>query len=191
MKWLGRYIMVKGVYANAILSGKKRATIRKGFVVPKYEEVIIHSGGRPIAKARITKIVHKKVKDLTDKDAKVDGFRTKKELLKSLKKIYGRLDKKDDITIIEFKVIQRLDQLDEEQKYMGLEPLDVARLGLRYLRDELTNKQRKVLETLLQTKSLRATAVALYGTIEKRYIIRRMLKSVLKKLVEKGLLEAR
>lgn len=52
-KFIRRYIMVKGKFAELILAGKKTTTIRLGKVVPRSSEVIIHSNGRPIAEAKI------------------------------------------------------------------------------------------------------------------------------------------
>ena len=48
--------MLKGEYIEKVLNGEKKATIRKGVYKPKYDEVIIHAGGRPIAKAKITRV---------------------------------------------------------------------------------------------------------------------------------------
>ncbi|MEB3787346.1 MAG: ASCH domain-containing protein, partial [Desulfurococcales archaeon] len=60
-QWLGRHLMLKGEYAELLLSGRKRATIRLGVVRPKYREVIIHGGGRPRAKAVIEGVEVKRV----------------------------------------------------------------------------------------------------------------------------------
>ncbi|MCD6084489.1 MAG: ASCH domain-containing protein, partial [Desulfurococcales archaeon] len=87
--YLRRHIMMRGEYARLLLSGRKKATIRLGKVIPKYDEVIIHSWGRPIAKAKIVKVVYKRIRELTNEDAWKDGFKTRDELLRELRRVYG------------------------------------------------------------------------------------------------------
>ncbi len=188
-KFLGRHLMVKGRYVDLILSGRKTLTIRLGIVKPRYEEIIVHGGGRPIAKVRIVRVYHKRVRELSDEDAWKDGFYSREELIRELKRIYGDVRDDDWVTLIEFRVIQRLDQLPQEHPYMGLEPADLARLGLRYLSNELSMEERKVLLDLTRTNSIRATAYRLYGGIERRHLVRRVLRKVLNILREKGLIK--
>ena len=187
-RFIGRHLMVKGKYVDLILSGKKTLTIRLGIVKPRYEEIIVHGGGRPIAKVKVTRVYHKRIKELSDNDATKDGFRSREELVKELKRIYEDLNENDWVTLIEFKVIQRLDQLSQEHPYMGLEPADLARLGLRYLSNELNAEEKKILLDLTRTNSIRATAYRLFGGIEKRHIVRRVLHKILNKLKDKGLI---
>lgn len=187
-KFLGRHIMVKGKYIEKILNGCKRATIRKGLVKTKYPEIIIHGGGRPVAKARIKAVTYKRVGELTDGDARLDGFSSRDELIKELKRVYGGISEEDWVTIIEFEVIQRLDNLPVEKPYHGLEPGDLARIALRYLGDELSSEDIRVLEDLTRTNSIRATAYRLYGGIDKRIRVRKTLRKVLKILEEKGII---
>ncbi len=187
-RFIGRHLMVKGKYVDLILSGKKTLTIRLGIVKPRYEEIIVHGGGRPIAKVKVTRVYHKRIKELSDNDAAKDGFRSREELVKELKRIYDDLNENDWVTLIEFKVIQRLDQLSQEHPYMGLEPADLARLGLRYLSNELNAEEKKILLDLTRTNSIRATAYRLFGGIEKRHIVRRVLRKILNKLKDKGLI---
>ncbi|NPA05131.1 MAG: ASCH domain-containing protein [Crenarchaeota archaeon] len=180
--------MVKGEYVDMILSGRKRATIRLGIVKVKYPELIVHGGGRPIAKVKVTDVVHKRVSELTDEDAREDGFNNVKELLDVLRRVYGDVKPDDYVTIIKFQVTQDLSKLEPEHPYLGLEPADVARLGLRYLRGELSDKEAEILRDLTVTRSIRATSIRFFGTIEKRWIIRRLLKRVLRELVRRGIL---
>jgi len=190
IRFIGRHLMVKGKYIEKILKGEKKATIRLGIVKPKYDEVFIHGGGRPVALAKIVKIIHKRVKDLTDSDALKDGFSSRKELLKELKKNYGELDPNEYVTIIVFKVIKKLSELDYKDPWLGLKPVEIARIGLRYCKD-LSGEEKRILEDLTRTESLRKTAIKLYGNISKRWIMRKVLRRVLKKLVENGILRAR
>ncbi len=191
VKFLGRHLMVKGEYVDDILSGRKRATIRLGIVKLKYDELIVHGGGRPVAKVKVKRVTYKKIKELTDEDAKLDGFRNVAELIVALQKAYGEFSPEDYVTIIEFEVIQDLSKLEPEDPYLGLSPADVARLGLRYLSNMLSEEEKRVLVELTRTNSIRATAVRLYGTIERRWKVRRVLKKVLNELVRRGYVAAR
>ncbi|MCS7128209.1 MAG: ASCH domain-containing protein [Sulfolobales archaeon] len=187
-KYLGRHIMVKGRYIDLILSGRKIATIRLGVIRPKYSEVIIHGGGRPIAKAKIVKVYYKRIKDLTDEEARMDGFLSKEELIDELKGIYGGLSSDELVTIVIFQVLQRFDELPVNEPYLGLEVRDLAGLGLRYLNNELSDEERKILLSLTKTNSIRAASMSLFNSVSKRYLVRRVLKKVLRKLLEGNML---
>lgn len=190
-KFLGRHLMVKGEFVKDILSGRKKATIRLGKVKLKYNELIVHGGGRPVAKVRVTGVRYKRVSELTDEDAVKDGFRSREELLEALRRMYGDFSEDDYVTIIEFEVVQDLSSLEPQDPYLGLEPADIARLGLRYLSNMLTEEERKILRDLTITNSIRSTAVRLYGGLEKRWRVRRVLRRVLSGLVKQGLIRVR
>ncbi len=182
--------MIKGVWADKLLSGEKTTTIRLGIVRPRYDEVIIHGHGRPLAKARITRVTVKKVAELTDEDARRDGFPRREDLLDALRRVYGEFSPDDPVTIIELQVTKRLDELDSEDPYMGLEPADIARLALRYLRGDLSDEEVRVLEDLTRTNSIRETAIRLYGGIHRRWRVRRALRKALRLLLARGLIGA-
>ncbi len=189
-KYLGGHLMMKKEYGDLILEGRKTSTIRLGYIIPKKKEIIIHSGGRPIAKALIDEVIHKRLSELNDEDIIREGYSSKKELFRELRKIYGRKVSKDSVvTIIRFHVIERLDQLDISKPYMGLKPRDVAALGLRYLDNELSDEERRVLQVLRETGSIRKTAYTIYGSVEKRFNVRLVLKKVIEKLIMKKILE--
>jgi len=155
--YLGRHLMVKGNYVNAILESKKVATIRLGIVKPKY-------------------------------DAKLDGFKTKDELIEELRRLYGYISPDDYVTIIKFKVIRKLTDLQPVDHYLGLQVGDVARLGLRYLPKELSNEDKEILIDLTRTNSIRKTAINIFGDLNKRRIVRRLLRKVLNELVRRGII---
>lgn len=187
-RFLGRHLMVKGEYVDDILAGRKKATIRLGRVRVKYKELIVHGGGRPIAKVRVTGIRYKRVSELTDEDARIDGFRGVNELLAALERAYGRKPRPDEVvTIIEFEVVQDLSKLEPEDPYLGLQSADIARLALRYL-DDLSEEDRKILRDLTVTNSIRASAYRLYHDLGKRWLIRRVLRRALRRLIERGIL---
>jgi len=187
-KYLGRHIMVKGRYIDLILSGRKIATIRLGVIRPKYSEVIIHGGGRPIAKAKIVAVYYKRIKDLTDEEARMDGFINKKELVNELKGIYGGLSDEEFVTIIVFQILQRFDELPANKPYLGLEVRDLAGLGLRYLSSELSDEEKKILMSLTRTNSIRAASMNLFNSVSKRYLVRKVLRKVLRRLLERNVL---
>jgi len=188
VRYLGRHMMFKGRYAKQILSGEKITTVRLGIVKPKYEDVIIHGGGRPICKARIEKVEHKMVKELSHVDAIRDGFKDLLQLLKELEKFYGKLNPYDWVTIIKFKVLEKLDKLEPKDPYLGLKPVDIARIALRYLND-LTEEEKSILLELTRCTTLRRTAKKLYGDPLKRHYIRKVVKRALRKLLEKKILK--
>lgn len=187
-KYLGRHLMIKGKYVELILSGKKKATIRLGLVRPKYNEMILHGGGKPIAKIKITNVRYKRVKELDERDAKIDGFKSLEDLIKHLRKAYGDINPNDLVTIIEFEVIQKLDVLEPQQPYLGLKPSDLARISLRYLRDKLNEDEIRILVDLTRTNSIRKTALNMFGTLNRRSIIRRILRKTLRMLIDMGIL---
>lgn len=186
--YLRRHLMVRGEYARLLLMGVKRATIRLGKVVPRYEEVIIHSWGRPIAKARVVRTYYKRVKELGDEEARLDGFRSREELIRELKRVYGDISGDDLVTVIELEIIQRLDELVSEDPYYGLKPQDIARLALRYLREELGAEERSLLNRLARGESIRQVAMKTTGSPTNRRVIRRVLRKSLSLLVKKGVI---
>ena len=187
-RFLGRHLMLKREWGELLLEGRKRATIRLGVVRPKYGELIVHSGGRPIAKVRVRAVRVKRVGELSDDDARLDGFGSREELLEALRRAYGSISMDDIVTIIELELVKRLDKLESDDPYMGLEPADIARLALRYLRGDLSPEDEKIMRSLTATNSIRATAQRLYGSPLNRARVRRVLRRALRLLVERGLL---
>ncbi len=178
--------MIKGEYINAILQKEKVTTIRWGIVIPKYREVVIHGGGRVIGKALIESVEYKRVKDLTLRDAIDDGFRSKAELIRELAKMYPRIRRNDYVTIIRFRLIERFEEGDEAAMYKGFEPVDIARIALRY-NIPLSPKERQMLQLVCETGSIRRAAQEL-GGLEKRRFVRRAIRKALKLLIERGII---
>ncbi|MEL9940657.1 MAG: ASCH domain-containing protein [Ignisphaera sp.] len=188
--YLRGHIMVKKEFADLILSGLKTTTIRLGRVVPKSKEVIIHSGGRPVAKAVIEGVEYKRVGELSDEDAKRDGYQSVDELIKSLERIYKtKISSNDIVTIIRFRVVKKFNEIDTDDVYLGLEPIDIARLAHRYIFDELSEKDRRIVEEMLRSRSIRTVAIKMFGSLNKRWIVRKTLRKCLAKLVWKGVIK--
>ncbi len=90
-------------YVNAILEGKKVTTIRKGIkTYPVGRIVDLTVNNKTFAKAKIDKVVVKRVKELNDEDAKKDGFESRDELIRALKRIYGSVRDEEFVTIVHF-----------------------------------------------------------------------------------------
>jgi len=189
-KFIGRHLMVKGEYVDLILKGIKKTTIRLGMVTPKYKEIIVHGGGRPVAVVKIVNIRHKRIRELTEEDAKKDGFPSVKILLKELRKSYGDIKPDDIVTIIEFNVIKKLTELDIEEPWLGLKPVEIARIALRYCKN-IPENDREILEDLTRTESIRKTAVRLFGNINKRWKVRKILRKYLDELIKKNIVKVR
>ena len=92
-----------------ILSGRKRATIRAERGDIEVGDVVYLTSlsmGRAFGKARITNITRKRVCELSDEDARKDGFRDRYILIEALKSIYGRDVEEMDIYVIEFELVR-------------------------------------------------------------------------------------
>ena len=186
LRWIGKHLMIKSKFAEDILNGRKRATIRLGKVEARSKEFYIHSGGRIIARARLKSIRYKKVRELTDEDAKIDGLSSRQELIDELRNYYGDISDDDTVTIIEFEILEKLNE--PEEKYLpNLPPHKIAQLALENLK--FPEKEEIILRTLATTKSIRKTAKKLFGKLSMRWKIRKVLRKALRKLLETGIIE--
>jgi len=189
--YLKKHLMIKGRFAKLILTGRKRATIRLGRVIPRSSEIIIHAGGKPIARAVIKNIVYKKVRELTLEDAVKDGYNSLEELLRDLEDVYDtKLSGDEVVTIIEFEVKEEI-RGESEDRYMGLQPQKIAKLALKHLSNELSEEDKVILEVLADCGSIRETAYRLFGSVYKRFIVRRALRRALEKLIDKNIIEGK
>ncbi len=94
-------------YVRPIIRGEKVTTIRKGIKsYPVGRIVDLTVNYTPFARARVEKVVVKRVSELTDEDARRDGFSSKDELIKALRKIYGDIKDNDFVTIVHFVVVE-------------------------------------------------------------------------------------
>jgi hypothetical protein len=101
-------ITFKRAYAADILEGRKESTVRLNTNLKKGDIVDIISGIIKIGTAKVELIEEKTVSQLTDEDAKKDGFRTREELVKALRKIYGnKIDDSTRVKVIHFKLLGR------------------------------------------------------------------------------------
>lgn len=186
---MGRHMMMKKEYAELVLAGTKTATIRLGVVRPKRRRVLLHSSDKVLAELEITGVEVKRVQDLTDEDAKQDGFRDRRQLIEHLERIYGRLRGDEKVTIIRFRVARRIEgsEAEEDSKYLGLKPVDVASIALRY-GVKLNPRDAIVIKKVAETGSIRKAANALFGDPTRRKVIRAALEKALRKLIEAGVI---
>jgi len=94
-------------YAGKILSGEKVTTIRMHASVREGDIVEVYVGHARVGKALITRVVKKRLSEVSDEEARLDGFRSREELIRALGKIYGkkRVEGDPEVYIIEFKLL--------------------------------------------------------------------------------------
>lgn len=114
--------------------------------------------------------------------------KTKKELLKALKKHYGNLDRGVPVTIIEFKIQDKFKEeiTSSDFAYGGYKATEIAKLALSHNID-LSEKEKEILKLLLNTGSIRKTARQI-GNLNKRFMIRKILRKVFSNLVKEGII---
>jgi len=106
----------KKEYKEILQSGQKITTIRMNTDLKPREIVEIVAGGESCGYARIKSIVKKKISEINNKDAKKDGFKNRKELLKALKKIYGKITPETQVYIIRFeKARKKIPKISNEE----------------------------------------------------------------------------
>lgn len=107
-----RFVMLASL-AELVKSNRKHTTIRYTphavefpfeatlplFIVKKGET---HDKARPNGKLRIDRVQYKKIRDLNDRDATSDGFRSRQELLAAMHNFYGPLNPSDYVSIYHF-----------------------------------------------------------------------------------------
>ncbi len=94
-------------YVRPIIRGEKVTTIRRGIKsYPVGRIVDLTVNYTPFARAKVEKVVVKRVSELTDEDAKRDGFGSREELIQALRRIYGDIKENDFVTIVHFVVVE-------------------------------------------------------------------------------------
>ncbi|ASJ03044.1 ASCH domain-containing protein [Thermococcus profundus] len=184
-----KHLEFDGRYAEAILRGKKRATVRLGRKpnLKPGDEVLIHSGGYAIGKAVIERVESKTVAELTDEDAFLDGFSGREELVNALKSHYKYVNDDSPAHVVVFRLIEKFEKpvTSSDYAYEGNLPLEIAENALKYL--DLPEEDRKLIELFLKAGSLRKAAYRL-GGLNKRYLIRDALRRAYEALKAKGIM---
>ncbi|MEM0217417.1 MAG: ASCH domain-containing protein [Candidatus Nezhaarchaeales archaeon] len=91
-------------YRRKIEEGLKKQTIRLSTSLKEGDRVKVVVGGKVLGVARITKIERKIVEELTEEDAKNDGFESLAQLIKALRRHYGKISGKKEVCIIGFEM---------------------------------------------------------------------------------------
>jgi hypothetical protein len=87
---------------SLLRAGKKSCTVRLGNASVGRSEMEM-SDGRTSVRVRITRVDNTRTfEQLTDDDARAEGFSTREELLLDLKKYYPRATPNDQVTVISF-----------------------------------------------------------------------------------------
>jgi len=176
--------MMDEEYVEALLSGVKKGTIRLGVVKPD-KELLIHSRGRIVARAIVESVEYRRVSELTDEDARLDGFPNRDALVRALKRLYPGLKPSDIVTVIRFSRVEPMDE--PEYNYGGVSTREIAEKALRHL--QLSPEERRVLELIARMGSLRKVALKLYGTLEARRRLRKILRKAYEELKRRKLIQ--
>ncbi|RLE74663.1 MAG: ASCH domain-containing protein [Thermoprotei archaeon] len=122
------YLSFKGEYVDKILRGVKRATVRLGIVTPRRRELVIYGDGRAVGKVAVESVKYVRVRELTDRDALLDGFSSKRELLSALERHYPGISPDDWVTVIRFRLLRSFRRAEER----GADVREVAKLALAH-----------------------------------------------------------
>ncbi|NJE04972.1 ASCH domain-containing protein [Thermococcus sp. M36] len=184
-----RHLKFDGRYAEAILSGRKRATVRlgRGPNLKEGDTILIHSGGYALGKAVIERIETKTVGELTDEDAFLDGFSSREELINALKQHYKHVSDDSTAHVIVFRLVEKFSRpvMSSDYAYEGNNPIEIAEIALKHL--DLSEEDRQLIELFLRIGSLRKAAHRL-GGMNKRYLIRNALRRAYEELKRRGLM---
>ncbi len=186
-----KHLQFLGKYKKALISGEKKITIR--ITKPnlrKGDIFIAHCGGKVIGKFKVVDIYIKKVKEITEEEARLDGFPSKEDLIKELKNYYRGINDNKEVVIIRFEPVKIFkEEISSEDFAWGgqrIDPVELAKLILEK-DSNLTEKQRKYLKILIEEGSIRKAAMKL-GGLNKRGIFRKILREGFYRLKKKGII---
>jgi len=91
-------------YKKKIKEGLKRQTIRLSTSLKEGDRVEVVVGGEVLGIAKITRVERKTIEELTDEDAKRDGFEDVAQLVKALRRHYGKVSNKKEVCVIGFEM---------------------------------------------------------------------------------------
>ena len=101
---LNYVIRFKPEYLDRVLSGKKNITLRLGIVRPRFGEIYIVCNDLVYGVAEIESLKLMRLEEITDEIAKREGFRSKEELIRELRKLYPEIRDTSYVTLIQFRV---------------------------------------------------------------------------------------
>jgi len=104
-----RPLIFKSVYLDAIEEGFKTQTIRTWDFIPngcKKDVIVTASNFKRTLKLRIVKVYKKTIKELTEREAFLDGFASKENLMFALKELYGESVIDKNCVVIRFEYMK-------------------------------------------------------------------------------------
>lgn len=92
-------------YLELVRSGAKRTTIRfRDPVQPGPADLVFETTPEVVLQGEVTHVAHKYVRDLTDEDARADGFEDLAELMRRLHFHYPELQPTDELDVVHFQI---------------------------------------------------------------------------------------
>jgi hypothetical protein len=107
--WRSQGLRFSEEYVEQILRGKKVASVRsnvRGIKVGSIKPFT--SRGKRFAKARILEVTPIRFRQLTEEDAKRDGFDKVEQLLEGLRQFYKKLKPDSRLYIVRFEVVEKI-----------------------------------------------------------------------------------
>ncbi len=179
-----KHLEFKEKFRRQLIKGEKKATVRLHTSLEEGDRVLIHCGGEILGEGVIEGVEVKSVDELTDEDAKADGFASLEEMLGEIRSLYGDVDR---VFVIRFSMKPFSHGKNPHNFYYGQADLrEIAELALKNL--QLEERDRQILQLFLETGSIIKAAKRL-GGLRKRGAIRKVLRKCYRELVIKGLME--
>jgi len=179
-----KHLEFKEKFRRRLVKGEKKATVRLYTSLEEGDRVLIHCGGEILGEGIIEEVKQKTLDELTEEDAKADGFKSLEELLGEIRRLYGDVDR---VLIIRFSMKPFSHGKNPHNFYYGQVDLrEIAKLGLKNL--QLEEKDRQILQLFLETGSIIKAAKRL-GGLRKRGMIREVLRKCYRELVMKGMVD--
>ncbi len=101
---LNYVIRFKPEHLEKVLSGRKNVTVRLGLVRPRFGELLIVCNDLVYGVAEVKRLDFMRLEELTDDIAKREGFKTREDLIRELKRLYPDAENRSIVTVIEFEV---------------------------------------------------------------------------------------
>ena len=91
-------------YKKKIKEGLKTQTIRLSTSLKEGDVVEVVAGGEVLGTAKITRVERRTLEELTDDDARKDGFENVAQLIKALRRHYGKISNDREVYVIGFEL---------------------------------------------------------------------------------------
>jgi len=94
-------ILLDRKFLDLVRSGRKRTTVRKGKRLYPKGRAVLRSGSEETT-INVRAVRHCSLRDLTDDDARLDGFSSRTALVRTLESFYPDLTEDDQVTVVTF-----------------------------------------------------------------------------------------